>query len=115
MPKKTKGSKYAAKLRELGFRPFTEIMSQKERSAAESIGENLLGFNLSKVTRQERRRMAALKLLPAFCPTDTGTYAVDETGIEWGSDEEIDLAAFGFSNLAEGIKKQVHSTQGKLN
>ena len=101
MPKGHKESRFAAKLRELGFRPYNEILSPADMEETDREFEKAVGYLPSKLSRTIRRQLEAQKVLPGFCmvrdPRGAYTYAMDELGNDWQAEGIVDLAPFGFN------------------
>jgi len=109
MPKE---SKYAAKLRGLGFKLYSELMSSDDMRDIDQTFQKAVGFLPHQLSRAERRRLEALKILPGFFVINDGstifTYAMDERGIDWHADGAVDLAPFGFhSGSMERLKQHL--------
>ncbi|HVU79895.1 MAG TPA: hypothetical protein VHD37_00865 [Candidatus Paceibacterota bacterium] len=103
MPKQQE-SKYARQLRDLGFRPYTEILSGKDIREGDEAVERIFGAGLAKLTRKDRRRLISLKELPSFLRHPEGiTWVMDELGVEWGADQHVDLTPFGFYDNAQEL------------
>lgn len=103
---KTKESRHAARLRQLGFKPYSELLSAQDMQDVDNAAVQAFGVNPSKLSRRERRKLEAQKILPGFCVVnDEGyiyTYAMDEMGIDWHAEGTVDLAPWGFYNNIEG-------------
>jgi predicted Ser/Thr protein kinase len=109
MPKQ-KESKYARQLRDLGFKPYTEILSKKDNRDVDKAMERIFGADLAKLTRKDRRRLVSLKELPSFLRHPEGTtWVMDELGVEWGADCHVDLTPFGFYDNAKELGVQTAS------
>ena len=116
---KTKQSRYAAKLRELGFKPYSEILSEASMRETDDEFEKAIGFLPSKLSRATRRRLEALNILPGFCIVGEGnvayTYAMDELGVDWQADGVVDLAPFGFNDKVKNLENIASARRSKLN
>lgn len=95
---KEKVSKYAAKLRELGFRPSTEILSPSDNADIEDSVDAIFGEGSTKIPRRERRRLIKDKQLPCFSRSEGKTWAMDETCVDWIAETEVDLVPLGFTD-----------------
>ena len=97
-------SKYANKLRELGFR----------KTPANYFEECLRDLQLSlqrPLTRPERRRIAKEMRKPSFTMETILeppiTRASDEYGFVWEADGHIDLKPLGFIDGAQWLEKRI--------
>jgi hypothetical protein len=102
MPKE---SKYAAKLRELGFILQDEMLSPEEVHQADALFKKETGRS-TKMPRAKRREYLAKKLIPGFlCFRDMDnqerTYALDELGNTWIAKGSINLT---FLDFHDGVK-----------
>jgi hypothetical protein len=81
MPKE---SKYAKELRALGCTPYSELLLPSELRESNEEVESVFGdASPTKMTRQDRRRLVAQKLLPNFASYEDGLFIMDETGVDW--------------------------------
>ena len=111
-----KESKYAPKLRELGFKPFTELHTPEEILEVDAATEIVFGTPVAyRLPRAHRRRLVAMGVLPAFNFIDNGTYATDETGYDWWANSHIDLTPFGFADNLAKLKEQARKKKNSLN
>ncbi len=96
-------SRYAKRLRELGFEPMSpEQQAYVDRRIERRLEQQ--GIDVNNLTRNERRRIKKLRCQPAFT-VFTGavekTFVVDELGMHWTTLKAIDasvLTAMGFKN-----------------
>jgi hypothetical protein len=100
---KEKESRYAAKLRELGFVPSTEGLTPEEARQTDQTFEEKVG-KPARIPRAQRREYTAKKLIPGFVFGEDFTAVLDELGFNWNAKGHIDLTHLGFHN---GIKDYV--------
>ena len=94
MEQKPAESKFAAQLRELGFRPM--LVDAKELSRVSAGLREKLGNPLPKRALAEKE--------PSFFFSQTGaTVARDELGVRWFAKDHIDLTSIGFTNAMPGM------------
>lgn len=105
MPKE---SKYAAKLRELGFKPYRELLDSADFAETEAFRQWGMSIVSQGLNRAQRRKLRALKADPTFFIMDGYTYVTDETGIDWGVQKEIDLVPHGFTNGDSNPNRKLH-------
>src|SRR3989344_1051567 len=104
MAKKPKGSKYAAKLHELGFEPVNEGMEAYKARRIERRVEQLLGRPISSLSRRERRLMKKETRKPGFIVfggENPSINLTDELGRSWrkaGTINPHKLTVLGFKN-----------------
>jgi hypothetical protein len=119
MPKVPKQTVHARVLRELGFKPYNELLSPEDMAEIDADIEAIAGTLPSKLPRAQRRQLVAKKVLPGFLHVvDRGspfTFVADELGNEWHADSIIDLEPFGFHNGLEGIKVREVVRKKRLN
>jgi len=111
MPKE---SKFVLCLKELGFKPFAEVMgaevaAQQERKWKE-VEENVMrGMN-----RAERRRWNRLGKIPRFARIADMTFATDDTDHHWAAEGRLDLQPFGFADMLAYASKKILAFSGQL-
>lgn len=94
-------SKYAPKLRELGFTPIEKEVSLAVRAEWPR-----------KLSRQERRKLERMRYRPWFTMTLINTLATDDTGQSWVGPANSNLSALGFDDNTEDYKKALLKLRG---
>jgi hypothetical protein len=110
MAKQPKESKHADKLRELGFKLYSELMSKEDMADIDQHFQKQVGFLPHQLSWAQRRRLQRQNILPGFFIINDGatvyTYAMDEYGLDWHADGSVDLAPFGFHSGSAELLKQ---------
>lgn len=96
MSKYTK-SRYAKKLRQLGFRPIDKKLSLEVRAVVPK-----------KLSRNERRQLEKKRYRPWFTNADIVTFATDETGQTWQGPPNTDLSHMGFDDRSSALSGQTY-------
>ena len=114
---KEKVGKYAAKLRELGFKPIEELHSKADIDEVDLPLEKLFGTRVPhKLSRADRRKLIAMGVLPNFARIQGDTQAFDERGREWWAlGQLIDLTPFGFSDTVKYFEEKEAARKKQLN
>src|SRR4029079_8914686 len=92
-----KESKFAARLRELGFVQEEELHTPSEITQTEREFKKATGKAM-QIPRAKRREYLAKKIIPAFRHVDGMTLVMDEFCVVWRAQGYVDMSSFNFHN-----------------
>lgn len=94
------------RLRELGCKPWSEILDSEEMEDVNQAVGTLVGTPSTQYSRSKRRALLAQGLVPHFVFAGDYIFILDEMFVDWKGPLGIESALkdeLGFKNLGEGL------------